>query len=663
MVTVEQLYKAFGVLADAKDKAGEHEAEYRLFMEAVKGSQGEKRLASQFLTRFFKHFPGLARETINALFDLCEDADVNIRKQAIKDLPTLCRMCPQHTVQIAEALSQLLASDDPSELGVIQSSLVTLFTINAKGVLEGMFQYILGEHDAEDEENIREKMLMFLTHKLKTLPEDTLDKDTEDFVVTQCKKVLDDVTKDEFIAVMEILRSLRSMSTVQGRQQLVDIVTEWAELDKPLEASDPDSVDRFLQALKTTAPLVSKNVHSKAFTGYICDHALPVLDQLASADPDMNVQLEMLKLFAEISEHAGELENLDSRVENIYKRLLEYMPLPPENEELSATEEPKLKFSFVECLMFAFHQIARRCPQFLADEANAERLKDFKLRLQYFARGVQVYIKQLRAALQGKSGDALRTEENKIKVVALKITSNINTLIKDLFHSPPAYKASITLSWKPVTTKVAGPAQSTTTQQTAGQKRITPITYGSNGSGPKKIHKEDKVLYSPPGGKFSQKAGSFILGLLGCEKIRESKVKETFSSYKTYEEDKPVGRRKVSLMQSGGEMRLEGWGCLFKTTSCTFSCLCTRLCCLLRSSFTCMAMELLEKLRQVRSYYFLTKAPVSDSVVNVFLQSHTAQLSCPSVGEYTCMASVNIVNLGNVAQEVTWNMRNTAEFT
>lgn len=197
MVTVEQLYKAFGVLADAKDKAGEHEAEYRLFMEAVKGSQGEKRLASQFLTRFFKHFPGLARETINAMFDLCEDTDVNIRKQAIKDLPSLCRMCPQHTVQIAEALSQLLASDDAAELSVIQSSLVSLFSINAKGVLEGMFQYILGEH--EDDDHIREKMLKFLTQKLKTLPEETLDKDCEEYVVAQCKKVLQDVTKDEFL--------------------------------------------------------------------------------------------------------------------------------------------------------------------------------------------------------------------------------------------------------------------------------------------------------------------------------------------------------------------------------------------------------------------------------------------------------------------------------
>lgn len=513
MATVEQLYKAFGVLADAKDKAGEHEAEYRLFMEAVKGNSGQKRLASQFMARFFKHFPALARDTINAMFDLCEDADVMIRKQAIKDLPSLCKICPEHTTQIAEALSQLLVSDDASELSIIQSSLLSLFTINAKGVLEGMFQYILAEHEEDD--NIREKVLKFLTQKLKTLPEDTLDKEAEEFVVTQCRKVLEDVTKEEFLAVMEILRGLKSMSTVQGRQQLVDIVTEQADLDQPLEITDPDCMDRLLQCMRTAASLFSKNVHSKAFVTYVCEHALPVLDKLASPE-DTNVPLDLLKMFAELSEHAGELDNQEACVHKVYSRLLEYMPLPPEeSDQLSSTEEPKLQFSYVECLMFAFHQMARRCPNFLADEANAERLKDFKQRLQYFARGVQVYIKQLRAALQGKSGDALRTEENKIKVVALKITSNINTLIKDLFHSPPAYKATITLSWKPVTAKAtaasAGTSSSGSTQPTAGQKRITPITYSSNGaSAAKKIHKDDRQLYSPPGGKFSEKAGTFI---------------------------------------------------------------------------------------------------------------------------------------------------------
>lgn len=63
--------------------------------------------------------------------------------------------------------------------------------------------------------------------------------------------------------------------------------------------------------------------------------------------------------------------------------LQSYMPLPTpdENEDVSSgTEEPKLQFSHVECLMFAFHQLARRVPGFLTDPANAERLKDFRLR-------------------------------------------------------------------------------------------------------------------------------------------------------------------------------------------------------------------------------------------------------------------------------------------
>ena len=39
------------------------------------------------------------------------------------------------------------------------------------------------------------------------------------------------------------------------------------------------------------------------------------------------------------------------------------MPLPPGEEEEKATEEnsePKLQFSYVECLIFAFHQLAKQ---------------------------------------------------------------------------------------------------------------------------------------------------------------------------------------------------------------------------------------------------------------------------------------------------------------
>ena len=62
------------------------------------------------------------------------------------------------------------------------------------------------------------------------------------------------------------------------------------------------------------------------------------------------------------------------------------MPLPPAEPEGDdtingkATEEPKLQFSYVECLMYTFYQVGKKRPDFLTAEENAERLKDFRIR-------------------------------------------------------------------------------------------------------------------------------------------------------------------------------------------------------------------------------------------------------------------------------------------
>jgi len=61
------------------------------------------------------------------------------------------------------------------------------------------------------------------------------------------------------------------------------------------------------------------------------------------------------------------------------------MPLPPsaaEGEEKSENETPALQFSYVECLLFTLHQLARRHTAFLSGdtEAGTARMKDFKMR-------------------------------------------------------------------------------------------------------------------------------------------------------------------------------------------------------------------------------------------------------------------------------------------
>ena len=53
------------------------------------------------------------------------------------------------------------------------------------------------------------------------------------------------------------------------------------------------------------------------------------------------------------------------------------MPLPPADEG----EQPKLEFSVVECLLFAFHHLVKgRHIGFLTAEENTDRLKDFRQR-------------------------------------------------------------------------------------------------------------------------------------------------------------------------------------------------------------------------------------------------------------------------------------------
>ena len=69
-----------------------------------------------------------------------------------------------------------------------------------------------------------------------------------------------------------------------------------------------------------------KNVHSKQFVGYMCDHVLPLLKEVVSPDEETNIQLEVLKTFAEISEFAGDMEKLDTRLNTIFTALLVSFP-------------------------------------------------------------------------------------------------------------------------------------------------------------------------------------------------------------------------------------------------------------------------------------------------------------------------------------------------
>jgi len=61
---------------------------------------------------------------------------LQIRKQAIKDLPALCKDNKEHTARIADILAQLLQAEDSSELAVVYNSIMSLMKSDPKGIIQ-----------------------------------------------------------------------------------------------------------------------------------------------------------------------------------------------------------------------------------------------------------------------------------------------------------------------------------------------------------------------------------------------------------------------------------------------------------------------------------------------------------------------------------------------
>lgn len=520
---IEKLYQNYGILADAKDDISKHEKEYLEILAAVKGSDKEKRLASQFIAKFFNSFPNLADQAIEAQFDLCEDDDVAIRKQAIKDLPTLCKDHKEHTQRIADILAQLLQSEDTTEINVVTSSLLTILKIDPKGALTGMFSQIHQNTESEvTNEVVRERCIKFLASKVKQLGREVITKEAEDLIVAECKKLLElqDVVAEEFEHIMELLTWSKLGKTPAGKKELVQIVAALAFTPDDWHPEDPEYVERVIQCTQHALPLFSALVDSTQFVNIFCDYILQGWDNITTPE-GTDPKLELLKIFAEITEHCGELENPSKKIDAVYELLMKYLPEAPIESEVSEGEKseekpedaknaPLLQFSHVECALFALHSLCRKAPEALT--TDAAKIKALRLRLQYTARLTQGYIKKLKEVTQGQKGEDANSEENKLKIAALKTTSNINTLIRDLFRTPPSFKSKVQLSFhtKKVDKEEKQTADSENTKQSPGQKRHRPITFDNDNekeSPEKRSRSGDRniKMYTPPSGKYSSR--------------------------------------------------------------------------------------------------------------------------------------------------------------
>lgn len=100
-------------------------------------------------------------------------------------MPTLCKDNKEHTPRIADILAQLLKAQDVTELAVVHNSVMNLIRNDPKGTINGLFAQIINGDDGT-----REKCIKFLAAKLKFIGREIINEETEDLLISECKKVL-----------------------------------------------------------------------------------------------------------------------------------------------------------------------------------------------------------------------------------------------------------------------------------------------------------------------------------------------------------------------------------------------------------------------------------------------------------------------------------------
>ncbi|KAH7097562.1 apoptosis inhibitory protein 5-domain-containing protein [Auriculariales sp. MPI-PUGE-AT-0066] len=104
-----------------------------------------KRFVAENLRSFFKDFPALQDEVIDCVYDLCEDANQDVRVSGYRAIVELSRAENKWTKRNTDVLLQLLQSDDPVELGVVTQALVDHVQIEPQAALAVMCDHCFAD--------------------------------------------------------------------------------------------------------------------------------------------------------------------------------------------------------------------------------------------------------------------------------------------------------------------------------------------------------------------------------------------------------------------------------------------------------------------------------------------------------------------------------------
>ncbi|KAK6124226.1 hypothetical protein DH2020_042062 [Rehmannia glutinosa] len=497
---IEKLYEYGERLNEVKDKS-ENAEDYENIIKAVKSSSVKARqLAAQLIPRFFKYFPGLSVNAVDAHLDLCEAEELGIRVQAIRGLPLFCKDTPEYLSKIVDILAQLLAAALLPARPLKLLLVLDCFSSCSNDAsllgpsLTALFKHVESVDEQITDENLRERTLLFIRDKVFPLKAELLkpSEKMERHITDLIKRSLQDVTGAEFKMFMDFLKSLSMFgekASPERIQELIEIIEGQADLDAQFNVTDGDHIDRLISCLFMALPFFERGASNSKFFNYLNKHLFPVFDKL----PEER-KVDLLKNLAEGSPYTSSQD---------CRQILPAKTMPRRKAE-------EMNFTYVECLLYAFHHLAHKAPNSTNSlcgykivtgqpsdrlgEDFSDQYKDFSERLncvedlsratmRKLTQGLAEHNKALTAAVSDEAKATIRTQKQNA-ATGLRTCNNILAMTQPLQSKTPSFigDKSINLSWKD-----AVKPSSTSSATTTGVKRPgAPDAHSGAGNSPSK---------------------------------------------------------------------------------------------------------------------------------------------------------------------------------
>ncbi|KAL5034159.1 hypothetical protein BDV3_003735 [Batrachochytrium dendrobatidis] len=454
--TVKAFYDATDALMDitfnAVDPALRVDA-FSFILKAAKQVQQVKLMAASVIPKYVSSFPSMVEEAFNTQLDLCEDEDIQIRKESIKNLWGFCKETEQFASSVTDALCQLLQAEQEDELVIIRQTLKMILVQHPNVAFEAVMSQLLNGVPI-----VRTELLQFLVAYVGTL---TLAVELKSKFVTVLIKLasMQSVEPVDTKNAFMLLRLMNAFDTPKHQTEILTMFDDQLGQQLPFSTVNKELIPKLISHANRNLAIYNNGGSSHSllhiiFTGLVQNGKF--------IDLEPKQQLNLFKLVADLIPFVRSVDFFKSTFE-IVVQAINYLI----TDDMVTIGQSKIDLMRCEPIVYVLYTCDRQSGHApITSEKLLARLRALYIETQAAKNAIASQLSAYKAP-HGDPANMTKPDRELFETTmrlsrSLRCISNIYLMIMELLKPAHARKlVDLNLSWNL--------AKSSTTQNTAAK--------------------------------------------------------------------------------------------------------------------------------------------------------------------------------------------------